>query len=80
MLNVNGPVVGYDVEYRKKNGLKADSWTHVTVNGSRLNVSLTSLDVHSHYKLRIRVVNSVGVGPWSDHYSAWTNELRKSVQ
>jgi hypothetical protein len=77
LLYVNGPIVGYDIEYRKKH--EAHSWIVVPVNGSRLNVSLTSLGPHSHYKLRIRVVNSVDVGPWSGYYSAWTSELPPSV-
>lgn len=67
------------MEYQQENGSKPDSWFRVIVNGSSLSVSLTSLDVYTVYLLRIRVVNSEGVGPWSDEYRALTGELRKSV-
>ena len=61
------PITGYTVEWKASGG----NATTVAVNGTSWNHAATTPG--TLYEYRVRAVNSIGDGPWSDTTSEWSN-------
>ena len=64
-------VDGYNVEYKKTT---ETSFVSVEHSGTATTATITDLDDDTSYQVRVRAMNSVGLGPWSPSSPGSTNK------
>ena len=74
VIDMNGNITLYDVEYTQTTLSDATMPVIITVDSSTRTLELNGLEEYAEHSVRVRAYTSIGAGPYSDVLNITTNE------